>query len=119
MTTTTQVRGLRVVVDNTRPDIATDDVLRRLDEALGLIERFTFQVVVSDFQMPKMNGIQFLSEVRLRSPVTKRLMVSGSPDAERLNAKEKIAHRVLAKPLDVGELISTVNSLAEVDDEPA
>jgi hypothetical protein len=40
MTTTTQVRGLRVVVDNTRPDIATDDVLRRLDEALGLIERY-------------------------------------------------------------------------------
>ena len=33
------VRGFRVVVDNTRPDIATSDVLMRLDEALGLIER--------------------------------------------------------------------------------
>lgn len=40
MTTTAQVRGLPVVVDNTRPDIATNDVLRRLDEALGLIERY-------------------------------------------------------------------------------
>lgn len=40
MTDTTQVRGLPVVVDNTRPDIATGDVLRRLDEALGLIERY-------------------------------------------------------------------------------
>lgn len=40
MTTTTQVRGLPVVIDNTRPDITTDDVLRRLDEALGLIERY-------------------------------------------------------------------------------
>lgn len=40
MTTTTQLRGLRVVVANTRPDIATDDVLRRLDDALGLIERY-------------------------------------------------------------------------------
>ena len=29
------------MVDNTRPDIATDDVLRRLDEALGLIARYT------------------------------------------------------------------------------
>ena len=34
------VRGFRVVVDNTRPDIATPDVLARLDEALGLIERY-------------------------------------------------------------------------------
>ncbi|HKG94230.1 MAG TPA: hypothetical protein VKA84_20125 [Gemmatimonadaceae bacterium] len=34
------VRGFRVVVENTRPDIATPDVLARLDEALGLIERY-------------------------------------------------------------------------------
>jgi hypothetical protein len=34
-----EVRGIRVVVENTRPDIATADVLARLDEALALIER--------------------------------------------------------------------------------
>jgi hypothetical protein len=33
------VRGFAVVVDNTRPDIATADVLQRLDEALALVER--------------------------------------------------------------------------------
>lgn len=33
------IRGFTVVVDNTRPDIATPDVLERLDEALELIER--------------------------------------------------------------------------------
>ncbi len=32
------VRGFRVVVENTRPDIATADVLARLDEAIALIE---------------------------------------------------------------------------------
>ena len=34
------VRGFRVVVDNTRPDITTADVVQRLDEALALIERY-------------------------------------------------------------------------------
>lgn len=34
------VRGIRVVVVNTRPDISTERVLRRLDGALGLIERY-------------------------------------------------------------------------------
>ena len=33
------VRGFRVVVENTRPDVRTEDVLRRLDEALALAER--------------------------------------------------------------------------------
>lgn len=34
-----RVRGFTVVVDNTRPDIATADVLARLDESLAFIER--------------------------------------------------------------------------------
>ena len=36
----TVVRGIPVVVENSRPDIATDAVLRRLDEALGLIATY-------------------------------------------------------------------------------
>jgi hypothetical protein len=36
----TTIRGIPVVVENTRPDIATPDVLARLDEALALIERY-------------------------------------------------------------------------------
>ena len=35
-----QLRGFTVVVENTRADIATADVLQRLDESLGLIERY-------------------------------------------------------------------------------
>ena len=34
------IRGFPVVVENTRPDIATSAVLARLDEALELIERY-------------------------------------------------------------------------------
>jgi hypothetical protein len=40
LTTSTTIRGIPVIVQNTRPDIATADVLRRLDESLGLIERY-------------------------------------------------------------------------------
>jgi hypothetical protein len=35
-----QIRGFRVVVENSRPDIETPAVLTRLDEALELIERY-------------------------------------------------------------------------------
>jgi hypothetical protein len=33
------LRGFTVVVDNSRPDIATPDVLQRLDESLALVEQ--------------------------------------------------------------------------------
>ena len=35
-----ELRGFRVLVENSRPDIATDIVLARLDEALDLIDRY-------------------------------------------------------------------------------
>lgn len=34
------VRGIRVVINNTRPDIDSNDALARLDRTLALIERF-------------------------------------------------------------------------------
>ncbi len=51
-TTSATIRGLPVSVFNSRPDIATDDVLRRLDESLGLIERYVphhFRRLARDF----------------------------------------------------------------------
>jgi hypothetical protein len=35
-----ELRGVPVLVENTRPDIATADVIARLDEALALIEKY-------------------------------------------------------------------------------
>lgn len=36
-----------------------------------------FAVVVSDFRMPGLNGIQFLGEVKKRAPETVRIMLTG------------------------------------------
>ena len=41
-----------------------------------------FSVVVSDLQMPEMNGIQFLSKVRELSPDTTRLLLTGKADLQ-------------------------------------
>lgn len=37
---THEVRGFRVLVENSRPDISTDEVLARLHDSLALIERY-------------------------------------------------------------------------------
>ena len=52
VTTRTTIRGLPVLVHNTRPDVATDEVLRRLDESLGLIAQYAphhFRRLARDF----------------------------------------------------------------------
>ena len=41
VTTHHQVRGFRVTVENTRPDIQTTEVIRRLEQAVALIDQYT------------------------------------------------------------------------------
>ncbi len=61
----------------------------QLDTATGgeaglakIAERGPYAVVVSDRQMPNMDGIQFLAAVRQRAPDTVRIMLSGNVDLE-------------------------------------
>ena len=51
------------------------------EEALELIEQNgPYAVIVSDFLMPGMNGIEFLCRVKKDSPETVRMMLTGSAD---------------------------------------
>lgn len=51
------------------------------EEALNLIaENGPYAVIVSDFLMPGMNGIEFLCRVKQTSPDTVRMMLTGSAD---------------------------------------
>ena len=47
-----------------------------------LAERGPYAVVVADRQMPRMDGIQFLSAVRQRAPDTVRIMLTGNADLD-------------------------------------
>jgi response regulator RpfG family c-di-GMP phosphodiesterase len=75
-----------------------------------LAERGPFAVVISDRQMPGMDGIQFLSLVRERAPDTVRIMLTGNADLEGTIkvVNEGRIFRFLTKPcpLDVlGKMI--------------
>jgi DNA-binding NtrC family response regulator len=52
-------------------------------QALEALEREDrIHVVVADFMMPEMDGITFLHEVRVRSPETSRILLTGYADKE-------------------------------------
>lgn len=75
-------------------------------EALEIMEEKTFAVVVSDYQMPKMSGVEFFMQVKDYSPATTRIMLSGKSDmAVALEALNKgNVFRFLEKPTSAIEL---------------
>lgn len=72
------------------------------------------QVVISDYRMPEMNGIEFLREVRRRWPETVRIVLSGYADTgvviSAINDGE--IYKFIPKPWNDDELrITIINAL--------
>lgn len=64
------------------------------------------QVIVSDYRMPGMNGVEFLREVRASWPNTIRIVLSGYADTAAIVAaiNEGQIYRFIAKPWNDDEL---------------
>jgi response regulator RpfG family c-di-GMP phosphodiesterase len=79
-------------------------------EGLALLEREPVAAVISDMRMPEMDGAQFLEQVFVRWPDTKRILLTGYADTSATIAainRGKI-WRYVAKPWNDDELIVTV-----------
>ena len=79
--------------------------------ALELIAKEPVALVLSDMRMPTMDGVQLLEQVRLRSPDTIRVLLTGYADISStiaaINRGE--IHRYLSKPWDDQQLLLSVS----------
>jgi CheY-like chemotaxis protein len=78
-------------------------------QALDLVSRQPFDLVVLDFAMPGMLGGEVALRIKLIAPALPILMVTAY--LEKLNDTDKPVDAVLAKPFAVEELRSTVAKL--------
>ena len=71
-------------------------------EALKKMNEIRADLVLSDFLMPEMNGIEFLSEVRRRFPAAVRILLTGYADKENAirGINEVELYQYLEKPWD-------------------
>ncbi|WP_027185059.1 response regulator [Desulfovibrio inopinatus] len=77
---------------------------RSADALLRIRER-DFNIVITDLKMEGVDGMQFLSEVKERSPATEVIVITGFATME--TAKESLRKGVfdfLAKPFKLGEI---------------
>ena len=79
-------------------------------EGLEIIARGGVGVVISDYKMPEMDGITFLSSVRERWPSVQRIMLTGQADEAAIEGvvNRSAVFRFLCKPWDQQSLIMTV-----------
>src|SRR6185369_1232410 len=86
------------------------------DEGLQAMEEFgPFQVIISDYRMPGMNGVEFLRAVYERWPETVRIVLSGYADAGSIVAAINEGHiyKFIPKPWNEDELRVTILNCLE------
>ncbi|MEE2960279.1 MAG: response regulator, partial [Myxococcota bacterium] len=72
------------------------------EEALGFLEGFIFDVIVTDLNMPNMDGLTFLSKMRQLSIKTPTLVFSGESNPKVIRESLRLgADDFIAKPCDL------------------
>lgn len=84
-------------------------------EALDMIRKDgDYEIILSDVNMPEMDGISFLSEIKKIDPLLKVVMISASQDLTNIRkAMNKDAFDFIIKPIDFDDLESTLSSTYE------
>ncbi len=78
-------------------------------EALGLIEKTGFDVVVTDFKMDRVDGMGVLEQAKRKNPNTEVIMITGYATVPRaIEAMKKGSYHFLSKPLNLAEIRSTI-----------
>ncbi|MFN3739553.1 MAG: response regulator [Thermodesulfovibrionales bacterium] len=80
-------------------------------EAIELIKKQPYDIIITDLKMPKMDGLEVLQWIKKNSPASKVVVITGfsTPEIAERSAKSG-ATKYLEKPFTPETLISVVQS---------
>ena len=84
-------------------------------EALGLLEKNKYDLIVTDIKMPEMDGLEFMRKVRVKNPDINIVVITGHPSQESI--KEALSLRIidyLPKPFSPAHLVEVTNNAVEM-----
>jgi CheY-like chemotaxis protein len=82
------------------------------EDALEHLACNRFDLIVTDYRMPRMNGVELIAHVRAVTPAVPIVLVSGMVDVLGLNEKNTGADAVIAKnSSEVQHMVRTVKRL--------
>ncbi len=106
---------LRALVRVLRREKLEVETYTSAPEALRRLEVIPFDVIVADYRMPEMNGVEFLTQAKRLQPQTMRLILSGMADRDALEKAINQAeiYRFVSKPWDDDELRNLISATLE------
>jgi CheY-like chemotaxis protein len=117
-----KIPEILLVDDNRQGLIARKSLLQELgykittatngDEALELFSRQTFDVVITDFKMPRMDGVELIKRIRTSQAGARIILLSGFVEPLGLTEQSTGADVVIAKSAgEVGQLTRSVKRM--------
>lgn len=83
-------------------------------QALGILGRKSFDVVLTDLIMPGISGITLLEEIKSRSPDTQVILITAFATIENaVEAMKKGAAEYVTKPFKINEVQITIRKVLE------
>ncbi len=84
------------------------------EEALKKIEKESFDLVLTDLKMPKMDGLQLITEITKSKPETLMVLLTGHGTIDSaLEAMKRGASDYLSKPINLDEMMVRLHKVLE------
>ena len=87
------------------------DAVDRGTEALPLLERHRYDLLLSDIVMPEMDGIELAQKCNAVSPRTKVMFITGFAAVALRASADQPRAKVLSKPFHLRDLVMEVDRL--------
>lgn len=82
--------------------------------ALQLMRHINFRMVITDFSMPKMNGLELATKLKEQHPGTPVVLITGNAISDLIESAFVAGiSNVFTKPLDLQRLLSVIRSLLQ------
>lgn len=85
------------------------DVAESGAKAIGYVERMPYDLIITDYSMPEMNGLELTKKIKSRYPATSILIVTASESAHDLLKREGTAF--FPKPFKILEFQNRVRDI--------
>jgi len=81
------------------------------ESGLSIFLKNKFDVVLSDFEMPGMDGVAFARSVKNSSPLTRVIIMTGSDTGTVFSTKNPAVDEVISKPFTMEEIDETIQGV--------
>ena len=86
------------------------------EAAMDILATESVDVIVTDYKMPGMNGVELLEEILETNPAMRRIMITGSygtSDQMMSVLDNELGHKVLSKPCGMDVFLAAISEQIE------